>query len=183
MLQRRLDRTPSWMQSWTGVIIPGTDSATADARGNGKVLSADCGLHQHPLRILGPHHGFSASPAFLAELARLLSSGQAPLMKLPLASAAVAATLALGCSQLSSPPTRVPFEGAFDVAAPGVMQATGLSSADFDQDGRADLAVLSGATARVKILLNAKAGFREAAELDAGASASGMALGDFDTDG
>ncbi|HTF87764.1 MAG TPA: VCBS repeat-containing protein [Planctomycetota bacterium] len=105
-------------------------------------------------------------------------------MNLPLGRTIALASLLSSCSQSNSKETlRLPFDAAFGAELPGVPQATGLTSADLDKDGRADLVVLSGSSARIKILMNATDGFRESEELDAGASASGLAVGDFNEDG
>jgi hypothetical protein len=105
------------------------------------------------------------------------------MMNLALAQAVAVTSMSLGCSVDGASVAQRPFEGNFDVQLPGVLQATGMWGADFDRDGRRDLVTVSGSTARVKILLNGAAGFREFGELEARPSACGVALGDFDEDG
>lgn len=80
----------------------------------------------------------------------------------------------------------VPFQGEPDLKLPGVRQATGLCAGDFNRDGRVDLAMLSGTDAQMVVLLNrGDTPFQQASLLsvDAGASASSMAIGDFNEDG
>lgn len=89
----------------------------------------------------------------------------------------------VGCSPALSAPQPLPFEGAADVEVSSVVQTAGLCGADLDKDGRTDLVALSGATARLTMLLNRAGGYRAAGEIDAGASASGCATGNFNGDG
>lgn len=77
----------------------------------------------------------------------------------------------------------VPYDGPANMEVPGVLQASGMCSADLDKNGRIDLLLLSGARARVTVLLNGADGLTVAGEFDAGASATNCATGDFNSDG
>jgi hypothetical protein len=99
-----------------------------------------------------------------------------------LLSATLSLLLIAGCVAREAD-ARVPFDGEPDKSMSGVVHTSGLVTADFDGDGRIDLAVLSAASARLKILLNSAGGFRVASDTDAGASASNCAVADFDEDG
>lgn len=97
--------------------------------------------------------------------------------------AALMAALNAQCSMAIAAQQPVPFAGAADLVVSGVAQTAGLLGADVDKDGRTDLLALSGATARLTVLLNRPDGFRAAGEVDAGATATGCATGDFNGDG
>ncbi|MGI8820865.1 MAG: FG-GAP repeat domain-containing protein [Chthoniobacterales bacterium] len=100
--------------------------------------------------------------------------------------------LGLACSPLvahaAAPElaANAPFHGRPDLTLPAVSQATGLTVADVNADGSPDIVLLSGETASVFILL-AQTGSEftvaNPIEVPAGASASGVALGDLNEDG
>ncbi|MGH8162820.1 MAG: FG-GAP repeat domain-containing protein, partial [Rhodanobacteraceae bacterium] len=80
----------------------------------------------------------------------------------------------------------VPFQGPPDLTLPVVSQAMGLSIADLNDDGLMDIVVLSGETSSLTIMLGQpgpKFAVAKRIELSAGASASGLELGDFNEDG
>lgn len=89
----------------------------------------------------------------------------------------------VSCSRPNSIQVFRPFDGPANLELPGVAQTAGLCIADLDKDGRPDLVALSGATARLKVLLDRGDRYLSPVELDAGASASGCATGDFNGDG
>src|SRR5437762_450861 len=68
-------------------------------------------------------------------------------------------------SSASSADRLLPFQGAANLDLRGVAEAAGLSAADFDGDGRLDLAVLSGKSAQLMIVLNGAAGYKLAGEI------------------
>ncbi|MEP6955797.1 MAG: VCBS repeat-containing protein [Chthoniobacterales bacterium] len=84
------------------------------------------------------------------------------------------------------PAAKAPFRGQPNLTLPAVSEATGLNVADLNGDGSPDIVLLSGETASVSILL-AQAGSEftvsKPIEVPAGASASGLALGDLNEDG
>src|SRR5262249_51470064 len=95
----------------------------------------------------------------------------------------------IAAGSAAGPNAAVPYSGAPDVVIPAVNRVSGMHAADFNRDGRIDLAVLGGKDARIVILLNRQeetkggGGFRSAAEFDAGPGAGTSAPADFNEDG
>jgi hypothetical protein len=96
---------------------------------------------------------------------------------------ALALSLVAGCSQAQVGKSPLPFSSEPSLELPGAVQAASIHAVDLNKDSRLDLVVLSGSTARISIVLAGDAGYRIERELDAGQSASGCAIGDFNSDG
>ncbi len=100
--------------------------------------------------------------------------------------AAVAGAVAAMAAGSAPSSAQLPFAGSPDLKLPTASQATGLNAADFNGDGRLDLIFLSGETSTISLLLaqpGPKFAVAKRIDLPAGASASGLALGDLNEDG
>lgn len=77
---------------------------------------------------------------------------------------------------------KLPFEGEADLRVQGVTRAACLEAVDLNKDGKLDLVTLSGEIPKLVAFLKDGSGYRKAAEMDAGASASDAKVGDFNED-